>query len=239
MKLKVIGTGSAGNCYYLKPKNGKGLLLECGLKFKEIKRGLDFNINNIAGCLVTHEHGDHAKCPQELIDAGINLYTSFGTSAKLELNNAVCVIDKDLIKIGDFMVKAFKVIHDCAEPFGYLISHPEMGVMCFATDTQRIPHDFDGVNHWLIEANYSEEMILNQLIGEKLNSFLANRITKNHQSLEDCMEFYTRQIQSHTKSVTLIHLSSSNASPKLFMDRWAAEFGFYPNIATNNEVIEL
>jgi len=239
MKLKVLGTGSSGNCYALRAKNGETLLIECGLTFKEIKKGLDFDLSNVSGCLLSHEHGDHSKCPQEIIDSGINLYTSFGTASKLELNRATCVIEKDVIKINNFTVKAFKVIHDCAEPFGFLVSHPEMGVLCFATDTKRIPHDFDGVNHWLIEANYWEEMILNQLAGNKLNAFLAHRITQNHQSLEDCMEFYSRQAQRHTKSVTLIHLSESNASAKLFKDRWASEFGFYPNIAKNNAEIDL
>jgi len=82
MKLKILGTGSSGNCYVLKPENGKSLMIECGLTFANIKKGLDFDLN-IEACLLTHEHkSDHAKCPQEIINAGISLALNDFFSAK-------------------------------------------------------------------------------------------------------------------------------------------------------------
>lgn len=240
MKLITLSTGSKGNCYYLKPNQGKGLLIECGITFKEIKKGLNFDIENIEACLLSHEHvSDHAKCPQELINNGIPVYMSFGTAAALELNRASCMIEKDVFEIGSFTVKPFKVIHDCAEPFGFLIAHPEMGVMCFATDTKEINHEFDGVNHWLIEANYSEETMLNNLVNDELNAFLAHRVTQNHMSLESCMEFYSKQGRNNTKNVILIHLSDKNSNGEMFRDKWACNFGFYPEIAKKGMEVEL
>lgn len=53
--LKVLATGSKGNCYILQAGNDK-LLLECGIPYKEILKGLDFNLNGVQGCLISHEH---------------------------------------------------------------------------------------------------------------------------------------------------------------------------------------
>lgn len=53
--LKVLATGSKGNCYLLQAGNDK-LLLECGIPYKEILKGLDFNLNGVQGCLISHEH---------------------------------------------------------------------------------------------------------------------------------------------------------------------------------------
>lgn len=55
MKLKVLGSGSSGNCYLLSTEN-ETLILDCGLPIKEIKKGLDFDLGGIKGVLVTHAH---------------------------------------------------------------------------------------------------------------------------------------------------------------------------------------
>ncbi len=86
MKLKVLGSGSAGNCYLLQDEK-ETLMLECGLPYKTILRGLKFNLSNIVGCLVSHEHKDHSKAVKELISSGIDVYTSVGTSQKLDIDD--------------------------------------------------------------------------------------------------------------------------------------------------------
>jgi len=53
--IKVIGSGSSGNCY-LANFNGTQILLECGLPFKVIQKALNFKLSSIEACLVTHEH---------------------------------------------------------------------------------------------------------------------------------------------------------------------------------------
>lgn len=54
--LTVIGSGSSGNCYLLRCGN-ETLILDCGRRFKEVKIALGFNIRQIVGAVVTHEHG--------------------------------------------------------------------------------------------------------------------------------------------------------------------------------------
>ena len=55
MKLKVLATGSNGNCYLLKSEK-ETLILDCGIPIKEIKRGLNFYLRRVSGVVVTHSH---------------------------------------------------------------------------------------------------------------------------------------------------------------------------------------
>ena len=85
MKLKIIGTGSSGNCYLFKPSKGKSLIIDCGINFKEVKKAVDFDINSIGGCLQTHSHGDHSKFTIDFLNAGIDVYMS--EQNQKEINN--------------------------------------------------------------------------------------------------------------------------------------------------------
>lgn len=55
MKLRIIGTGSSGNAYLLE-RNGHTLLLDAGVKIKQIKAALDFDLTKLDGVLITHNH---------------------------------------------------------------------------------------------------------------------------------------------------------------------------------------
>ena len=56
MKLKCLGSSSAGNCYLLTSGSGETLILDCGIPIKEIKKGLDWNIRGIKGMIISHAH---------------------------------------------------------------------------------------------------------------------------------------------------------------------------------------
>lgn len=58
MFMRVVNTGSThGNCYVLKSNSGEILLLDCGCNYKKILRGIDYQISNVSGVLLSHEHG--------------------------------------------------------------------------------------------------------------------------------------------------------------------------------------
>ena len=57
MFVRCIGSGSTGNSYALYDNSRKILLLDLGLPEKEIVRALDFNVIDIVGAIVSHEHG--------------------------------------------------------------------------------------------------------------------------------------------------------------------------------------
>src|SRR5574344_376700 len=85
MKLKVLSSGSAGNCYLLDNGN-ECLIIEAGVNVIDVKKALDFDISRIAGCIISHEHGDHAKHVRQFTDARINCFMSKGTADALKLD---------------------------------------------------------------------------------------------------------------------------------------------------------
>src|SRR5690606_4614243 len=136
MNLKVIGTGSKGNSYLLYNEQ-EALLIECGVNIKEIKKALDFNLNKLVGCIVTHEHGDHAKSINDLMAAGINVWATKGTHQAcktMKHHRAKVFAYHCNISLGTFKVKPFDINHDAVQPCGFLINHPECGTTLFLTD---------------------------------------------------------------------------------------------------------
>lgn len=219
MKLKVLGSSSHGNCYLLQSNSGETLIIECGVHLKEIKKSLNFDMSNVSGCLITHEHKDHSKEAFGLQMLGVNTYMSKGTLKAI--NPGVAILNKSRIleemvekKIDSFKVLPFGVKHDAMEPLGFLITHPECGTILFATDTYYIPYNFKdfNVNHVMIECNYSKEILRynNQL--EKLK----DRIMHSHFELEDVKEFFRANCFTELRDVVLLHLSNANSNAEQF-----------------------
>ena len=54
MDIKVLASGSSGNSYRISD-GSTSLLLECGIKYNEIQRRLNYNVS-VTGCLISHSH---------------------------------------------------------------------------------------------------------------------------------------------------------------------------------------
>ena len=55
MTFKCVGTGSNGNCYLLSIKK-EILVIETGLPYKKILQGLNYNIKDVVGVVISHSH---------------------------------------------------------------------------------------------------------------------------------------------------------------------------------------
>jgi len=215
MELKILGSSSDGNCYVL--DNGKeALVVECGVSFKEVKKAVNFDISRIFGCLVSHEHSDHAKEVQKFIDARIPVYMSNGTAESLGLdkNNRLLSTMEDcgIYHIHNFTVQAFNVQHDCAEPLGFLIHHPETGMILFATDTYYLAYTFSGLNNILIECNYQFEILEENIASGRVPEITRDRTIKSHMSFDTCKETLLANDLSAVNNIVLIHLSNGNSN---------------------------
>ena len=51
--IKVIGSSSKGNSYVI-TSNGHHLIVELGCAFKEVLAAIDWRVEKVAGCLVSH-----------------------------------------------------------------------------------------------------------------------------------------------------------------------------------------
>lgn len=237
--IKVLASGSSGNCYLLETEK-ETLILECGIRYKDILKGLNFDLIKVVGCLVTHEHKDHCKAVNEVMSSGINVYMSEGTSAGIEFKIPVETaayrlnyLRHNIPKhIGGFTVLPFNVEHDVNEPLGFLIHHKELGKIVFVTDSYYLKTVFrTKIDHILIECNYSES-ILNEIPPYRA------RVLKSHMSLETLKEALKSWNLKNTKDITLIHISEGNGEPERFKKEIEELTGIKTNVATPGLIIE-
>jgi len=239
MELHVLGSSSKGNCYLLKGES-ETLILEAGIPSSEIIKALDFDLSHVVGCLVTHEHMDHAFSAKTLTESGIKVCASAGTLEALGMTNSPCTQVMDIArKIGSFTVIPLKAKHDAAEPLIYLIFHPNIGHLLFATDTYLVPYDLRGVSHFVIEANYSQEIIKSKLQAGEINKRLVKRIINSHLSLDNCLKVIEASGTDFINTVTLIHLSDSNSDAGAFKEAVQRLTGKPTYIADKGLKIEL
>ncbi|WP_413927269.1 MBL fold metallo-hydrolase [Clostridioides sp. ES-S-0077-01] len=205
------------------------LILECGINYKDILKGLDFNLESVVGCLVTHEHKDHSKAITELADNGIDVYSSKGTLEALGIENhrTKIVENEKLFKVSNFNIMPFSTKHDAIEPLGFLINHEEIGNLLFITDSYYCEYNFKNLNHIMIECNYSKDL----LDSNKDKIYLRNRIVKSHFELSNVINFLKANDLSNIKTITLLHLSEDNSDKNLFIKEIEKNVGIPVTIA--------
>lgn len=232
MELKVLGSNSQGNCYLLVGRD-EVLIIEAGIKFAEVKKALNYNISNIVGCLVSHEHNDHAGFYMEYLGFGFPVlspeavYRHKGYSVMPPF--AKIVLHGDCYKVGNFKVIPFEVQHD-VPCFGYQVYHPEMGKLLFITDTMMIEYLFPDVEHWLIEANYADDILDKNIADGRMPPSMRPRLLKSHMELETTKGILSANRLSNTQNIVLIHLSDGNSDEKRFVREIAGLTG-KPTIA--------
>lgn len=240
MKLKVVGSGSHGNCYLLETRT-EVLMIEAGVKFSEVKKALNFDISKIVGCLVTHEHQDHAKSVKDLLNAGIEIHASKGTLQALHIAdtfNSFTIIPGKIIKVGTFEVLSFPTKHDAIEPIGFLIRHSECGTVLFATDTYYLQQRFKGLNNILIECNYEPVSLKEKFETGIVVKPLYERLLTSHMSLDTCLKMLALNDLQAVNNIVLIHLSDSNSDAGLFQSRVEAATGKRVTVADSGLEIE-
>lgn len=222
MRLKVISSDSSGNCYLLQAAAGKTLIIECGVRFDKIKKALDFNLSAVVGCLVSHEHGNHCRGAKELTRAGINIAASEGTCFELINTFGVQpfrltpVAHRAVFWMGHFKIMPFRIEHDTAEPFGFLIDHQESGPILFLTDSVYSPYRFPGLNQVIVEANYDEDILQERRESGATIEMLRDRVIGSHLSFQNTKALLMANDLSGVRNIVLIHLSSAHSHAERF-----------------------
>ena len=220
MDIKVLASGSSGNCYRLSD-GSTSLLLECGIKYKDIERKLNYNLD-VSACLITHGHSDHCLCAKELLKFGIDIYTSAETANEIGITGygVHCLESGKQYEIGSFIVIPFDLVHyhtsgeECKN-FGYLIySKLTKEKLLFATDTAYIHNQFKGLTHIMLETNYISDFISDEQI-----SAVEKRRYMSHQSLETAIEFLQATDLSKVEEIYAIHLSHDKTDRNVIKQR--------------------
>lgn len=193
--------------------NGETLILDCGIPIKEIKKGLNWNIRSVVGCIVSHAHYDHSKSVKDFEDMGIPVFAPYITEKPMKIGN------------GDFRIQAFDLktlddrwthTHANGEPcpiYGFLITHKEMGKMLYITDCELIKWKFKGINHILLGVDYDKDLI------DRDNTGKANHVFRGHLGIDTACEFVKSNNSNDLQNVIMCHLSSENADKDLFIEK--------------------
>jgi phosphoribosyl 1,2-cyclic phosphodiesterase len=239
-RLITVGSSSVGNAYSI-DAGGEILLLEAGCKMADVKRAINFRFQDVVGCVVTHVHGDHCKYATEYAKFGVNVYGPHDIADKKQFPyDTYHVLQPErTYHIGDFDVVPFKNYHD-VEIYGYLIRHKEIGTMLFSTDSYKIGMTLRGIDHFLIEANYEDSMLKENVRNGSISKAQSDRIMLSHMSLNYCIE-YLRDCEADksAKTITLCHLSERNSNQQVFRDTVAGVFGIPTYIAHKGTIVEL
>ena len=206
--FKTISSGSTGNCYVLECSE-ESIIIELGVSWKEILRGIDYDLKKVKGCLVSHLHLDHSKSIKNAIASGLDV---FSCNEVATIHPSAKVLEKrKKTEIGGFKVQPIPLEHSC-ECYGFLIEHDEFGRLVFCTDCKKIPYRFKKINHFIVESNYSKDLIIEHMCDDKFNASAS----ENHLEINDTLEFLINNYSSEAMNVLLIHLSSGNADGNLF-----------------------
>lgn len=234
IEIRSLASSSKGNCYYINDGNSP-LLIECGIRYKEIQRMLNFKTTNIAGCLITHEHQDHCKGLSEVMKAGIECYMSEGTAAAVgaQGHRVNCVQSRKQFQLGTWTILPFDVQHDVAEPLGFLVANQEGEKLLFASDTYYIKYRFQGLTHIMVECNYSLKILNENILNGKVPAVMKKRLLKSHFNLENVKDFLRANDLSKVQEIWLLHLSDSNSDEELFKKEIMALTGKMVKVASS------
>ena len=90
--------------------------------------------------------------------------------------------------------------------------------MLFATDTYYIPNTFKDLNNILIEANYSSDILKENVHNGIISLAQMNRTLQSHMSYETCIKTLFDNDISKVNNIVLIHLSDKNSNSLRFRE---------------------
>jgi len=244
-------SSSVGNLYEVVAGNGQRLLIECGVTWAKLQKALKYDLTNIAGCLLSHEHKDHSKAVEDVMAAGIDVWASEGTFKAIEdslpLHRRANVVRG---KERFFLAKTFEVFpfvlknkdgemcHDAAEPMGFKIKDKTDGEeMLFVTDTRSIPAAF-GVEFSLVAicCGYDVAVLRQREAAGTIDPSLAKRLLTSHME-QETTKLYLRKACCLGKctEIWLLHCSRDNLDAEKVRSEIELEF-FVKTVIAGKEV---
>ena len=229
IKFLCLGSGSSGNCYYLKTEKCS-ILIDAGIPVRTLKttlRDYGFSIEAIDGIFITHDHADHIKAVGSLAnDYGKLIYAT--EKVHIGINNNYCTTSKvteasrrylykgETMLIGDLQITPFEVSHDSSDCVGYRIKQGDI-TFCLATDvgeiTPAVAEAIGEANYLVLEANHDEEMLQQGPYPNYLKTRI--RSARGHLSNRQCADALITYASPVLRQVWLCHLSEENNHPEL------------------------
>lgn len=225
MRLRVLGSGSAGNSIAV--RSGDTLLLvDFGFSFKEVKKRLGdcgVDIADVTAVLFTHDHSDHCKgvgtFHKRMPDVPLvaNGDTADAIAMQTGVDDGWLLFEKgEPFWIGDISVTAFSISHDAADPVGYLLESQGSSLF-IGTDigvvTSAVRSAFSRATCAVLESNHDPVLLEQSSRPVSLKQRISGRT--GHLSNEDAAMLVRETNPGRLKTILLGHLSSECNSPSL------------------------
>lgn len=223
IEVKVLASGSTGNCIWL--GNGKAnILVDVGLpktKIEKIMLENDIDPSKIDAIFLTHEHVDHVKGISFANKYKILVRASEGTLKEIKVEFASPLANDSLVMLDCFgenvmKVKPFRVHHDALDPYGYTIEDNESKVsvlMDTGTVTRDMLQAMSGSDIYIFECNHDVDMLQN---GDYPDVTKARILSDNgHLSNQAAAAALARLICGKGEQIYLTHMSANNNMPAL------------------------
>lgn len=218
LKFESFASGSGGNLYRVAADGHAPLLIEAGVAYKALRRALNFQVTGLAGCLVSHAHGDHSRSVRELLAAGVTVYASPATGETLGVaghHNFVAITGGQQFEVGGWTVLPFALVHD-VPCLGFLVRSRAGERLLYVSDSAYCEYRFENVAIAAVEANYSRG-ILDRLVEQgTLDQHHAARVIRNHMSIEHAAQLLQTLAMPSLREVHLLHLSGGNSDEQDF-----------------------
>lgn len=233
MKVKVIASGSTGNCTYVETKDHK-ILIDTGISKKGIEvalNSIEVEFKEIDTVLITHEHDDHIRSLSAVLKKSeIMCYMTEGTykaiingknevlkktlAERLESNYIILLnrLNKSInypdILLDETVINVLPTFHDALEPVGYKISCLDKSVV-YITDTGYVHNSlYETIcdsDCYVLEFNHDPQVLMAS--DRSLN--LKRRILSDHGHLsnEDAFVTLSKIMGEKTRLVFYAHIS--------------------------------
>lgn len=246
VQIKVLGSSSKGNGYIIDCGDEK-LILEAGVKWEDALKACRYKVSKIVGCLVSHQHGDHARYIKDYASKGFPVYCPQDTIYEAGLTNKAFVNSckgGDTFFVGGFTIKVIKANHD-VECNAYIIGHGSFGKIVFVTDTCNFPYRVRNVSLWMIEANFAEDIAISRIAEGLLTPQQYSRLIQTHMSIDNTIMTLSHNAQYVDRSkpkmheVMLLHLSDGNSNAREFVQKVATGTGLSAIVADKGITLDL
>ena len=224
MEFIPLASSSEGCCYLVRCGSQPPLLLDAGVPPNKIMPRIGFQLSSLAGCLITHAHGDHCAYARQLMDRAVDCYASQETCKFIgkgdephRWHRLRAVVPQDPFAIGPWSVLPFEAVHDVNGTLGFVIGIEDKKLL-YLTDTAYSRYRFDGLTHIAVEANFGEAIMRDNKRSGDVHRDRYRRTFQNHMSIERVVEMLKANDLSKVEEIWLLHLSDLNSDEREFKE---------------------